>query len=191
MKTLMIDVSPDKKKKRTELAIVKPAKMSKLQGKALKTMFGQNSEKILQLLETDETDSAVALIYKKLLQSIVDIIPMAELAIIESKGTRGIYQFNQILSSARELMCDIQSAQDRGLLGVSLMEQTVKPTFGDIAQDIVQEYSMIGADVKAGMTEKEWQRFAPLLRESRARLADKITKHYRRINEETISFLQR
>ncbi len=174
-------------------AVTSPSKpkISKLKGNALRTMFGERSEKILQLLESDDTDPAMALIYKRLLQSLVDILPMAELAIRASKGTRGIYQFNQLIGSTRELMTDIQSAQDRGMMGTALMESVVKPAFSDMANDIVQEYGMIGADAKLGMTAKEWSRFSVALKESRARLADKITKHYRRVNEETVSFLQR
>ncbi len=168
-----------------------PKKISKLKTKGMRSIFGDNAEKILQLLETNETDSAVASIYKATLSSLVDLLPYAEHAIRKSKGARGVYQINSLISSMRELMVDIQSAQDRGMMGQALMDQVMRPTFSDMAQDVVQEYGMIAADAKNGMTEKEYGRFRTALMESRARLADKITKHYRSINDQTISYLQR
>lgn len=189
------DVTPsDKKKtkkKSSELVEADKPKISRLKGKGLKTIFGEKAEKIQQLLEINDTDSAVSLIYKRTLQSLVDLIPYAEYAVRKSKGARGVYQINSLISSMREIMVDIQSAQDRGMMGEHLISSVIKPTFGDIAQDIVKEYSMIGADAKSGMTDKEWERFRPLLMESRARLADNITKHFRDLKDGTIDFLQR
>jgi len=190
-----LDVSATKlleaPKKKLSVAVKAPERISKVNAKGMRSIFGDNSEKILQLLETNETDSAVALIYKKALSSIVDLIPYAEHAVRKSKGARGVYQINSLISSCRELLVDIQAAQDRGMLGTTLMQQVVKPAFSDMANDIVQEYGMIASDAKLDMPEKEWQRFSTNLKESRARLADKITKHYRRVNDETISYLQR
>lgn len=187
------DEAPKKKKKSTELVVLEeePKRLSKLKGKGMKSIFGDNSEKILQLLEINDTDSAVALIYKKALSTLVDLLPFAEHAIRKSKGARGVYQINSLISSMRELLVDIQSAQDRGLMGQSLMANVIRPTFTDLAQEVVKEYGMIGADAKNGMTEKEWSRFSVSLKESRSRLADNITMQYRQINEQTISFLQR
>ena len=193
------DVSAEpkkKKKKRTELALVDDEddepKVSKNKTKMmLKTQFGKGAEKILRMLEQDDTDPAIALLYKRLLMSVVDILPMAELGIRKSKGTRGTYQFVQLISSVRELMVDIQSAQDRGMMGDMLVRSVIQPAFGDLAQDTVQEFSMIAADAKSTMTPEEYERFAPLLRESRARLANRMTFHYRAIQDGVVSYLQR
>lgn len=187
------DDEPVVKKKKREVTVVEeepPKRISKLKTKKLRSIFGDGAEKILQLLDTNDTDTAVALIYKKTLSSLVDLLPYAEHAVRKSKGARGVYQINSLISSMRELMVDIQSAQDRGMMGTALMDSVMRPTFADVAQDIVQEYGMISADAKNGMTDKEFVRFRASLMESRARLADKITKHYRRVNEQTVAFLQ-
>ena len=55
-----------------------PKRISKLKTEAMDSILGNSSEKILQLLETNENDSAVTLINKKLIQSLVDLIPLAE-----------------------------------------------------------------------------------------------------------------
>jgi hypothetical protein len=177
--------------KEANVSTVTTKRLSKLRGKALTTMFGQHSEKILQLLESSDADPAIALIYKRLLQSVVDLLPMAELAVRASKGTRGIYQYNQLTSSLRELLVDVQAAQDRGMLGEALVGSVIKPCFYDIAQDIVQEYELLRIDAKQGMEEQEYNRFRTSLSAGRDRLADKINKHYRTIRDGTISYLQK
>jgi hypothetical protein len=190
------DVSAEPVKKKKKNALV-PAddedepKLSKLKGKALRTQFGKGTEKILRLLEQDDTDPAIALIYKRLLQSVVDVLPLAEMGIRNSKGVRGVHGFNMLISSLRELMVDVQSAQDRGMMGEMLVRSIVQPAFGDLAQDTVLEFSNIAADAKANMTSEEYEKFAPLLRESRARLANRMTAHYRTIQDGIVSYLQK
>ena len=187
------DEAPKKKKKATEVVEYEEPekKLSKLKGKALRTVFGQGAEKILRLLEQDETDPAIALIYKRLLQSVVDVLPLAEMGIRASKGVRGVHGFNMLISSMRELMVDIQQAQDRGLMGQMLVQTVIQPAFTDLAQETVQEFSIIAADAKANMTEEEWAKFAPMLRESRSRLANRMTFHYNVMKDGSIGFLQR
>lgn len=194
------DDEPVKKKKKKrveedeeesrELAVAEPPKLSKLKGKALRTQFGSGTEKILRLLEQDETDPAIALIYKRLLQSVVDVLPLAEMGIRSSKGVRGVHGFNMLISSLRELMVDVQQAQDRGMMGEMLVSKVIWPELGDLAQETVREFSIIASDAKATMTAEEYEKFAPMLRESRDRLANSMTKHFRKMREDTINYLQ-
>lgn len=186
-----IDDDEPKKKREVIEYEEEPKRLSKLKGKALRTVFGGGSEKILRLLEQDETDPAIALIYKRLLQSVVDVLPLAEMGIRSSKGIRGVHGFNMLISSLRELMVDVQSAQDRGLMGQMIVQSVVQPALTDLAQETVQEYSMIAADAKSLMSSEEFEKFAPLLRESRARLANRMTHHFRVMKDGTINYLQR
>lgn len=189
------DEKPKKKKKKimsTEVVMIDgEPKLSKLKGKALRTQFGQGAEKILRLLEQDDTDPAVALIYKRLLQSVVDVMPLAEMGIRASKGMRGIHGFNMLISSLRELMVDVQSAQDRGMMGQTLVMSVMQPAFSDLAQDMVQEFSTLAADVKAKFSQEDYEAFLPMLKESRSRIANRMTFHYNIMRDGTIQFLQR
>jgi len=190
-----LDVSAKKKKKkRTEIVEYEeePKRLSKTRTKTLlKTQFGTGAEKILRMLEQDETDPALALLHKRLLSAVVDVLPLAEMGIRASKGTRGIHGFTMLTSQIRELIVDIQATQDRGMMGETLVQQVIQPAFGDLAQDTVQEFSVIAADAKANMTEEEYKLFAPLLRDARARLANRMTHHYNQMKSGTIDFLQR
>jgi hypothetical protein len=88
-------------------------------------------------------------------------------------------------------MVDIQAAQDRGMLGQNLVEQIVKPTFTDVAQELVKEYAAIAADAKIGMTSKEFNRFRTSLIDSRTRMANAMTHQFREIRDQTIQYLER
>jgi elongation factor P--beta-lysine ligase len=195
-KTLRLDVSPDikkkKKKKKLEIAEVKLKKISKLSTQAeTKSIIGQNAEQIHQLLENKDNEAAIPLIYRKMLQSLVDLLPLAERQVRKTKGARGVYQVNILISSIRELLVDVQASQDRGMLGQNLVEQVVKPSFGDLAQTIVTEYAAISADAKLNMNDKEYGRFRTELLASRARLASAMTERFRDIKDQTIQYLER
>jgi hypothetical protein len=188
------DDDEPKRKKRTELQVYDEddePKLSKLKGKALRTQFGSGAEKILRLLEKDETDPAVALIYKRLLQSVVDVLPLAEMGIRASKGVRGIHGFNMLISSLRELMVDVQSAQDRGMMGQTLVMSVLQPAFTDLAQEMVQEFSILAADLKSQLSEEDHAKALTLLKETRGRIANRMTHHYHVMRDGTVAFLQR
>lgn len=191
----VIDVSAKKKKKRLEdshaVALLEEPKLSKLKGKALRTQFGQGAEKILRLLEQDDTDPAIALIYKRLLQSVVDVLPLAEMGIRNTKGIRGVHGFNMLISSLRELMVDVQAAQDRGMMGDMLVQSVLQPAFSDLAQDTVLEYSTLAADLKMLIPQDEHAKLLEIIKESRSRLANRMTSHYRTMKDGTIGYLQR
>ena len=191
------DDEPVKRKHSTELAVIEPVKskrISKLKvGKGqLRSIFGDDAEKIHQLLESNDTDNAVTLLYKRMVQTIVDMIPFAEHAIRKSKGARGVYQINSLVSQLRELMVDIQSSQDRGLIGQSIMANIINPGLKTIATEVVQEYGYIKADLKAAdMDDKEYQRLVSLVNESRARLAAAMTRSFNDMGQQVVAALQR
>ena len=187
IKSEVIDVSSRAK----DVKALLPKKLSKLKVEAMDSILGNSSEKILQLLESNENDSAVTLINKKLIQSLVDLIPLAEQNVRNSEGKQGVYQINSLISSLRELLTDMQSSQDRGMLGKALVEQVIRPVFLDIGMKIVEEYSMIAADAKESMDAKDYDAFRTYLKESRSRLAAIINAKYGDASQQAEAFLSR
>ena len=68
--------------------------ISKLKTKGMRSIIGDSAEEIQQLLEVNANESAVSLMQKRLLQTLVDVLPYAEHAVRHSKGIRGVYQLN-------------------------------------------------------------------------------------------------
>lgn len=103
---------------------------------ALKSHFGQRSDLIIQMLEDSDSDGALTLLQKSLLQSVIGVLPHLEATVIKSKGRFGAHQFNLTVSQLREFLADIQAMRDRGQVGVRVVQQTVQPAFIDIASQL-------------------------------------------------------
>ncbi len=219
---MALDVSPVRKKKRladgslvvkkkkkvqtpsAALATVLKRKISKTDRTDVRSIVGDQAEKILQLLDDGNSAQAVPLIYQSMLQSLVDLIPLAEHAVRESKGAKGVYQINSLISSIRELMADIQSAQDRGMLGETIVDSIVRPSYADLATSVLQEYKAISDDMKEHMSnlaskgrvreehfDAEWKAARGSLLASRDRLANAMQTQYGKSKDEIKAYLQR
>jgi hypothetical protein len=193
-KVLQLDVSPVKKKKKKKTLEVAEVKLKKAKKSSspseVSSIVATNSAQIIQLLEGKENDKAIPLVYRSLLQSLVQMFPMAEAYVHKTEGTKGIYQVNTLVSSIRELLVDIQAAQDRGMLGHQLVETVVKPATSDLAQEMVKEYSIISADAKELMTAEDYAKFKVLLTDSRTRLANAVNRQYTETRTQLIEFLE-
>lgn len=166
-------------------------RISKLNTEGMRSIVGDNAENIQQLLAKGENDSAVSLIYKSMVSALIDLIPLAEHAVRKSKGARGVYQINSLISSIRELLTDIQSAQDRGLLGQVLVENVIRPEILDLGMLIAKEYAMLSDDFKQFLSKEDHAKVSADLKLSRTRVADKLMSSYRTIQKSTVEYLQR
>lgn len=158
--------------------------------KALESRFGSKSDLIVDLIETDNTDGATTLIFKTLLQSLVEVLPITEHAVRVSSGSRGVYQFNQVVSQMRELLADIQSVRDRGMLGNSVVERHVRPAFMDIAVQIVQSMTLIEESARTRMSREDFKSFRDtVVQDAKKSLANYIQRQYAEVAEAVITSL--
>jgi hypothetical protein len=184
-------------KKSTALAIVdntpKDLKsISKLRTKGMRSIIGDSAEDIQQLLEVGDNDNATSLMLKRMLQALIDLVPYAENNVRKSKGQRGVYQINSLISSIRELMIDLQSAQDRGAIGEALNEKVLRPAFLDVAMELVKETAMLSSDVKDLLSVEDYNnKFRPLVIAQRTRIGQYVQKRYEEAAQATKQFMQR
>jgi hypothetical protein len=171
---------------------VRVRKISKLKNPAkLRSILGDSAEDIQQLLEKGDSDSATTLLHKRLLQTLVDLVPCAEANVRKTKGARGVYQINSLISSIREVMIDIQNLSDKGALGEALVEKIIRPSFLDIGMRIVESYSSVAMDAKTSMSPEEFRGFKEKLAENRKNIAEYIQNEYGRVRTECKTFLQK
>lgn len=179
-----------------ELSVVekKPltvGRLSKTKTSSLRSIIGDSAEEIHQLIEVGDGDSATTLLHKRLMQTLIDLVPFAEHTIRKSKGRYGVYQINALVSQVRELLVDIQATQDRGQLGVNLVESIIRPSFQDIGMSIVQEFDTLSSDAKVRMEPDEWKSYRDVLQTARTRIGEVINKQYGSMREDCINFMQR
>lgn len=144
----------------------------------------------MALLESSDMDSATTLLHKRLLQTLVDTLPYAEHNVRATKGQKGVYQLNSLITSLREILTDVQSSRDRGRLGEVMVERVIRPVFLDIGMEIVQEFSRINQDLKLIVSAKHYPEVVELTKKSRERLAQFIQAEYGNTKIKASTFMQ-
>ena len=198
-KSTEVVVAPVKKKKATplldldaEINSVKSKRISKLKvSDNLVSILGDDAESLQQLLETGDSDSALTLLNKRLIQTSVDLIAEVESGIRESKGRYGVHSFNGLVQSIRELMLDLQATKDRGAMGLTLVENVLRPAFLDMAMSVMQEYATVANGIKDQLDPKTYDEFRRQQLDSRDRIGAMLQSQYMKIKDESIQFLQR
>jgi hypothetical protein len=185
-------VIPKLKKDQLPARLEKPAtqRISKLNPSKLKSILGDSAEQINQLLESDANESAQALLLKRLAQATLDMLPYAEHAIRKTKGARGVYQYNSLITSIRELVIDMQSSRDKGALGDALIEKILRPVFMDVAMILVKEDQIVANAVKSVTTVEASKHIEQAKQASLVRISEFIQKKYEDVKRDTVSFLQ-
>lgn len=179
--------------KKSSTALVKKRKrISKLTVEDdIQSIVGDSAEKIQQMLEIGDNESASSLIQKRILQSLIDILPMAETGVRKTKGQKGVYAMNSLVTSIREIMIDMQATMDKGAIGESLVEKVIRPTFLDIGMILVQEDAKVGAMLKDIIDRDVYKQVSKIRQESLSRVADFIQKKYGDVKDQSIAYLQR
>jgi hypothetical protein len=124
----------------TALRTGKHTKLDKKTKKELKSYFGEHSTAIMDMLETGDQDGGLSILKKKLLQTVIRVLPKAEEVLNESGTSRGTYQFVTLVSQIRELVADIQADKDRAYIAQSILETIIRPAFMEIAQQMMTKH---------------------------------------------------
>jgi len=184
---------PKVKKNQLPAIFVKPPtkRISKLHPNKMKSILGDSAEEIHQLLENDNNDSASNLLQKRLIQATLDMLPYAEHAIRKTKGGRGVYQYNSLITSIRELMIDVQAVKDKGAIGEQLIEKALRPAFTDIAAALMKEEDLLSKFLRSVGASPELLRLIEAEKlESLKRMAHLITAKFEEARTTSIEFLR-
>lgn len=186
-----------KKKKATSKAIAdiakkKPTKrISKITETGLISLFGEDSEKVLHLIESPNKDSAIDIILTRSMQMLLDVMPYAEHNVRDTKGAKGVYQLKTLVDSVREIIIDLQAMRDRGRVGEILLEQTIRPFMLDLATQVVQRFEFTSRSAKNLMTKDDYKEYRRDADRHLEAIAEYINTGYTKIGEEMKQFLQR
>jgi hypothetical protein len=175
------------------LALIEPKRLSKIgkeDKKDMRSILGDAAEDIQQMLERNNNDSAISLMQKRMLQTVVDLIPYAEHNVRESKGARGVYQINSLITSLRELMIDMQSTRDKGAIGDAMVEKVIRPSFLDIGMNVVLEDERVLKELREVLPLEDYRKVKAIHQDSLARTAKFIQDKYGEAKQQAISFLQ-
>lgn len=168
-----------------------PVNISDVQPSTLKSLLEQDATKINELLEIGDSDNAITLTYKRLAQSCIDAIPLIENNIRTSNGSRGIYQFNTMVTTLRELLVDLQAISARGDIGAAVVDKVIRPFLLDLAMLIIQEMKVLEEDARSYMKEEDFDRYRSQILKSRDNIADFVNKRFVEVKRQAQDLLQR
>jgi hypothetical protein len=131
--------------------------VKKSQLRRLQSMFGQRSDDIIDLLEIDNSDGALSLVSKTMMQTLVDVLPVIERNVRRSRGARGVYQLNQVISQIREMCHDIQSFKDKAQIGTTIVERQLRPSYLDIAVQISASFTELENGARSRMSKEDFE----------------------------------
>lgn len=105
------------------------------------------TEEILNLLDEEDSESAINLTQKHLLRTVVLMLPQAERMIHASKSARGVHNFNVLVGTCREIMADIQMSRDNKFLATGINVRVLQPGFIEIVNMIVNTVSIMKQEI--------------------------------------------
>lgn len=172
--------------------IDKVTRLSKLTAEEdISSIVADSRHEIQQLLETSDNDSASALMKKRMLQMLTDLLPYAENAVRTSKGSRGVYQVNSLITSIRELLIDLKGDQDRGQLGHHMVEQVVRPAFLDVGMSVVQEEDNFLRSIRDELSLADYKTVKQAHTAYVRAVAERVQAEYKTAVEKAVAFMQR
>lgn len=134
---------------------------------------------IYRLLEVNDTDSAIQLLYKRVIQSSYQMLSKIEQSMNESSGTKGAYPFNAVASTLRDYLVDLQSSMDKSRLAESIIDNILRPMFREMASQLVIEMGVIGKEAKMLLDEQQYADFnANVMRTSQTRIIQCMERCY-------------
>lgn len=141
---LMVIEEPKPKKKRLKYKdLSQNKKLQEVLPTSKLGSFAKASNQIQQLLENKENDSAILLAQRRMLQTTIDLIPIAERKYRETANERAAYALNTLMDRASILISDIIASEDRAQLTERIMTQVIEPSIKSHAQ--IAFMSMINA----------------------------------------------
>jgi hypothetical protein len=167
-----------------------PKRISKLDRKGLVSIIADDADKMQELFEEEDTEAAIRLLNRRLIQTCIDLIPQLENSMRESNGRYGAHALNGTIQTIRELMVDLQRMQDRGAIGEAIVERIIRPALLEMATKVVEEAATVLSEVKDLMPHETYSKFRQAQIQSRDRLASVMTERYNFMRDETVKFLQ-
>lgn len=171
------------KKKKTEITVA-DVKLHRADGQPVSDsefhdILTSSANDIYRLLEVNDTDSAIQLLYKRVIQSSYQMLAKIEQTVNEGSGTRGAYPFNAVASTLRDYLVDLQSSMDKSKLAEAIIDNILRPMFMEMASQLVIEMGVIGKEAKMLMPESQFEDFNKnVMRTSQNRVIECMQRCY-------------
>ena len=153
------------------------------------SLFGERADEIMHLVEMDDRDGMITVLYKQLMKMLVDLMPTVEKSVRATKGFRGVRSLNEMVSQIREMIADMQAVQDKGMMGQRLIARYVRPAFLDIAGQMMVNNERMISEILPHVDPKHRDEVRKNMQMAQRELAKYIQSQYTSIAENIIKGL--
>jgi len=145
----------------------------------LRSTFKKEVGEIQENLDNNEADRGITKFQKSMLQTLLELIVIAEDQYRRSEGAeRAAYALNTLISQSRELIADIDSAKDYDALVNELTEKVIWPEFLHTAQVLVNEIWVLNKSLTPYIEQGYEKRVGDLMDEQAKVFARKLQETY-------------
>lgn len=155
------------------------------------SVVGADGDQIHSLIEDGEWAQAQQLMYKRMAQSVAAMLPYLENEIRSTSGKKGAFNFNAMLTSARDLLADIQQAEDRGRLGEIMVDKILMPSYISMGQLTMTENQLLMSQIRKVLEPEQIRDIQTKISESEVRLVHAFQGEFDKMREQLSAFLER
>lgn len=148
--------------------------------------FGYKAEAIRQYLDAKDYENASLTAKHGLLNTVIEILPLAERSLRKSNASKGIYQFVSLVNQVRELLVDLDGERDMQGTIQSILDSAIHPVFMTMAQQVIQFQAALKRRMRSEFTEQECRdKLYPMLDEHINELAKYVQGMYEEVRRRT------
>lgn len=155
------------------------------------SVVGRGQDEIHDMIEEGRWDEVQGVMYKRMAQSLSSLLPYLEGEIRNTSGKKGAFNYNAMITTVRDLLGDIQQAQDRGRLGELIVDKLLRPAFMDVGMIFIKEHDMLQSRLRQSLDSEQMRVMQIWLDESQRRFVDQIQDEFRKLHEKVKEFLER
>lgn len=115
--------------------------------------FAYSLDTIKGSLEDNDFQEASLRAKKALLQTTIELLPLAERQLRATDASKGIYQYNALATQVRELLADLDGERDLSLMVQQILDESLRPLFTMLSQMIIQFSSGLKLGLRATQLE--------------------------------------
>lgn len=155
------------------------------------SVIGRGQDQLHDMIEEGRWDEVQTVMYKRMAQSVSSLLPYLENEIRNTTGKKGAFNYNAMITTVRDLLGDIQQAQDRGRLGELLVDKLLRPAFMDVGMIFIKEHDLLQSRLRQSLSAEQMRVMQLWLDEAQVRFVDQIQDEFRKLHEKTKEFLER
>ena len=114
--------------------------------------FGYKLSTIREHLKSKNYQQVSLTTKEALLATMLELMPLAEQSLRQTKVSKGVYQFQAMINNIRELLIDLDGERDLNSMVLGIFDGVVKPPLMILAQMFIEFHASIDRQLKADLS---------------------------------------